>query len=564
MMKRYLAILIAVMVLLTGCAGDKPSSAPPVDEPVPESTVRSELLSEFLDGIPEDTAQLAVAYLGYAELIGYEDLTVYLESNGFHELYPFLKEMTQEQFVQQEGGELYLVVPVSGESVLTVYDCAVDETAYELERGEELLSLEAGQPVLLQGNVSEIVPNLWVRAQEEGKEGLDYVPCLSLMDGTLTQDSGIYDCSDYDHVRAIWSGDVEEIPVFCDTWHTQTTDGDGLLRELKLVLWPDGFVEYRYGLPGGSVLEAFEGYWYESDGVLTLDMHGGPAEEETGIDPEFAYDSVCTFEWDYQSRHLTLCHTDGGVLLYGTQEAAFDFLPFDYYTLAGVWSATAPYWGWVYDLSLLENGECQFSISEEGEELAFYEGWWSTTDDGYVILDMGLSSGQHPETPEIEIISGWYLAQKNGNTLELEFSSGSILTVGMEGSGWDSFSLVPDDSCVSVYDAEDITMNREEYAWVIVDDTVPLEAVFCTMVPVEDFTVVSLFLQGDGSEMSFDVTELYEHGTLTPEQPFGVVLTSYGTIPSYGVSFTDPNGDYRLFGVNVSGMDGSLELTEIR
>ena len=38
----------------------------------------------------------------------------------------------------------------------------------------------------------------------------------------------------------------------------------------------------------------------------------------------------------------------------------------------------------------------------------------------------------------------------------------------------------------------------------------------------------------------------------------------YGSIPSYGISFTDPNGAARLFGVNVSGMDGSLELVEIR
>ena len=563
-MKRFLAILMAVMLLLTGCGGDKPSPAPSVEEPVqPEIVVQNKLLTEFLDGIPADTAQLAVAYLGYADLTGYEDLTVYLESNGFYELYPFLNEMTQEQFVQREGGELYLVVPTSQETVLTVFDCAVDETAYELERGEELLTLEAGQPVLLQGNVSEIVPNLWVQAQKDGEAVLDYVLCLSLMDGTLVQENGVYDCSDYDHVLAIWSGDVEEIPAFCNTWHTQTTDGEGLLRQLKLVLWPDGFVEYRYGLPGGSVLEAFEGYWYETDGVLTLDMHGGPAEEETGIDPEFAYDSVCTFEWDYQSRHLTLRHTDGGVLLYGTEGVAFDFMPFDYYTLAGVWSAAAPYWGWDYDLSLLENGECQFTVSEAGEELVLYEGWWSTTDDSYVILDMGLSSGQHPESPEMEQVGGWYLAEKAGNTLKLTYSSGSILTVGMEENGDDSFTLSSGPFCVSVHDVADIAMNRDAYDWVIVDDTLPLEAVFCTTVPVEEFTVVSLFLQGDGSELNFDVTELYEYGTLTPEQPFGVVLTSYGTIPSYGVSFTDPNGDYRLFGVNVSGLDGSLELTEI-
>ena len=74
----------------------------------------------------------------------------------------------------------------------------------------------------------------------------------------------------------------------------------------------------------------------------------------------------------------------------------------------------------------------------------------------------------------------------------------------------------------------------------------------------------TLFLQGDGSDIDFDVTPLYEYGTLTPGSPVRVTLTSYGTIPSYGISYTEPNGENRIFGVIVSGKDGSLELTEIR
>ena len=92
-----------------------------------------------------------------------------------------------------------------------------------------------------------------------------------------------------------------------------------------------------------------------------------------------------------------------------------------------------------------------------------------------------------------------------------------------------------------------------------------LEAAFCTMVPVEDFTVVSLFLQesGEDGELYFDVTELFDYGTLTPDRPLSVTLTIYGTMPSYGISFTDPSGIHHLYGVTMSGMDGSLELMEI-
>jgi hypothetical protein len=206
-------------------------------------------MASFRREIGDETAVLAAACLGYAELGDYGDLTVYLEANGFYDLYPILSELTEEQFVQREGGEVYLIVPASADTALTVFDCAVDETAYELVKGGELLSLAAGQPVILQGNVSEVVANLWVTAEMTGKDPFEYSPCLSLMDGSMVQYDGVYDCSDYDHLRAIWSGAVDEVPAFCGTWYGQEPDGDGVLRDMTLSLWYDGSAEYRYGIP---------------------------------------------------------------------------------------------------------------------------------------------------------------------------------------------------------------------------------------------------------------------------------------------------------------------------
>ena len=352
--------------------------------------------------------------------------------------------------------------------------------------------------------------------------------------------------------------------MFCGTWHSRAVDGTGNLSSMELILWPDGYAAYSYGAPESDILESFEGTWQETDGILTLELRGGPVGYDGNHMPQYTYDTVCSFDWDYQSRHLYLRHTEGGTLLYKTEGETFDFLPFDAWLLAGKWSVSSDVRDWVYDLSLLENGECFFVISGFEEEPAWYEGWWSMTEDGYVSLDLGLSSGRHPENPEMEYISGTYLAEKNGSTLDLAFASGGILTLGMEEHGRESFTLVPDSSCVSVHYASDVSVNWEECDHVIVDDTLPLEVALCTMVPVENVTVVSLFLQGDGDNMTFDVTELFEYGTLTPERPLRVTMTSYGDIPSYGVSFTDPNGVERLFGINISGMDGSLEWTAIR
>ena len=566
MMKRWIAIVMACMLLLTGCGGKKGTSSDTQTKvpPAQETAAESEKLAAFRKEIPDSSAQIAAAYLGYVELTGYEDLTVYLEANGFYDIYPFLSELTEEQFVQQEGGELYVIVPASKEISLTVYDCFVDETDYVMARGNELLKLEAGQPVILQGNVSEVEPNLWVAAETDVKEPLEYVPCLSMMGGQLERLSGVYDFSDYEYVLAIWSGVPDEIPVFCDTWYAQATDGDGELRSLKLNLWSDGFVEYSYGIPESDILESFEGYWGESDGVLTLDLSGGPVSYDGNDMSDYTYTSLSSFEWDYQSRHLYLSHASGDVLLYGTEGNSFEFLPFNPYPLAGTWTTNALTRDWTYDLSLLENGECWFRISEAGEEVAFYEGWWSMTEDFYVSLDLGLSSGQHPENPEMEFISGTYRAEVLGEALEFSFVSGGILTLDMEESGYDTFTQAVS-SCVSVHYAEDVSVDWSTCDWVIVDDTEPVEAAFCTMVPVEDFTVVSLFLQesGEDGELYFDVTELFDYGTLTPDRPLSVTLTIYGTMPSYGISFTDPSGAYRLYGVTMSGMDGSLELMEI-
>lgn len=142
-MKRIFAVLMAVLLLMTGCSGEKqtpPTPAPPAPEPpVQESVGESELLTEFRNKILSDGTQIAVGYLGYADLTDYEDLTVYLESSGFYEMYPLLTEMEQDQFVQREGGELYLVVPASGDISLTQAQGGVynEETVSELFAGTE-------------------------------------------------------------------------------------------------------------------------------------------------------------------------------------------------------------------------------------------------------------------------------------------------------------------------------------------------------------------------------------------------------------------------------------------
>lgn len=532
-----------------------PAEKPPAEKPEtpPASVPQSTLLEEFRKTVGDADARLAAAHLGYVELAGYADLAVYLEANGFYEKHPFLSELTEEQFVKQAGCELYVIVPMSADTVLTVRDCSEDEKGYTVVRGDVLLQLKAGEPVILQGNVSDIVPNLWVTAEAAGQEPLEYTPYLSLMDGRLAQVSEVYDFTDYEH---LWHGAGVEDPAFQGSWYTRTVDGEGRPLALKLSLQGGGSAEYSYGIPDSEVLESFRGRWSESDGVLTLTLTGGPAG--------YTYDLSCALEWEIRDFGLYLRQTDGGVLLYGTEGVEFEFLPFDPGRLTGTWSAAAQPRDWQYDLSLMENGMCRFTIAPIGAEPACYEGWWHLTEDACISFGMELQSGQHPESPELTYIYGLYRMETDGDSLILRYDAGEILTLNMEEDTYDTFTLTRSGACVAVRDADAMAVDWSSCDSFVADDGQPaVRVAFCAMVPVEDFKVVALSMQ-DGPEMRFDVTELYEYGTLMPGLPLKVTLTVPGTIPAYGVSFTDASGAERLFGVTLSGLDGSPELTEIR
>ncbi len=572
---RWRALLLACLFLLAGCSEKQPpaptnqsAQTPPTEAPVvppavkppaekpetpPASVPQSEALEEFRRTVDDADARIAAAHLGYVELAGYADLAVYLEANGFYEKYPFLSELTEERFVKQAGCELYVIVPMSADTALTVRDCSEDEKGYTMVRGDVLLQLEAGEPVILQGNVSDIVSNLWVTVETAGREPLEYTPYLSLMDGRLARVSDVYDFTDYEH---LWHGAGVEDPAFLGSWYTRTVDGEGRPLALKLSLRGGGGAEYSYGIPDIKILESFSGRWSESGGVLKLTLTGGPAG--------YTYDLSCTMEWEIRDFGLYLRQTDGGVLLSGTEGVEFEFLPFDPYRLAGTWSAAAQPRDWRYDLDLKENGVCRFTVSPNGAEPACYEGWWHLTEDDRVSFGVELISGQHPESPELTYVYGLYRVETVGESMLLRYEAGEILTLNMEEDTYETFTQTRSGSCVVVRDADAMAVDWSSRDSFVADDMPPVvRAAFCAMLPVEDFTVVALSLQ-DGPEIKFDAAELYEYGALTPGLPLKVTLTIPGTIPAYGVSFTDPSGAERLFGVTVSGLDGSLELTEIR
>ncbi|MBE6709416.1 MAG: hypothetical protein E7578_09275 [Ruminococcaceae bacterium] len=114
--------------------------------------------------------------------------------------------------------------------------------------------------------------------------------------------------------------------------------------------------------------------------------------------------------------------------------------------------------------------------------------------------------------------------------------------------------------------AENILGNYNDYDEYVVDDTDPaIKAVIYTDGVVKDLKFYSLTNPSvdENGRMSFDKTELHSHKYITKDRPILITFTSYGTIPTYGVSVTDAVGDTVCFAITMNGEDGSLLLTEI-
>ena len=90
------------------------------------------------------------------------------------------------------------------------------------------------------------------------------------------------------------------------------------------------------------------------------------------------------------------------------------------------------------------------------------------------------------------------------------------------------------------------------------------EIVFFPEDTVTDFQLLSLFLEDvdENGNLRFSVTPLCTLAALSPDIPLLVNLTFYGDLPGYGIAYTDTDGTEKQFCFGISGMDGSLFLSE--
>ena len=62
----------------------------------------------------------------------------------------------------------------------------------------------------------------------------------------------------------------------------------------------------------------------------------------------------------------------------------------------------------------------------------------------------------------------------------------------------------------------------------------------------------------------FSTEELYELEKFEPDKPLLVNMTFGEIFPTYGFTFKNADGIFKTYGINLSGQDGSVILSEVK
>ncbi len=312
-MKKLFCILLCVC-LLTACSSQQLS----FDEQYPSVTE----VREFAQG---GDKLIGVAYLGYAEG-DFDKVSAYLSEQAFRQHYSFITQIPSTHFVQAEGAELYCVVPADGVS-LSICSVVLDETDYQLKPGEELLSVADGMPVLLQGNISDIMANLMIVAKK-GDVAIQYAPSLSLENGTLSNyNQLVYDFTPYSYMDQYVGNGTEAEWDFYGDWTCTVTEADGTVFDLALSISSDG-VEYSY--VSEKAKGDYHGEWLiMADGKLRLctDGHAEFADTDGFAAQNLEVDAM--FDWQVDDAGLSLKYFNGDPLYPGVTFTEFQFVSMD-------------------------------------------------------------------------------------------------------------------------------------------------------------------------------------------------------------------------------------------
>ena len=137
-------------------------------------------MDDLREGAQADGCICSVAFLGAALEPG-EDIAAFLaseEAEQYLDAYPFIKEIPPERWIAHpEGGyEVYCIVPTDPKASTAVNTWDINEDNDFLGESDQVLyRSDCGDPILLLGNLSDIMPSLDVEIVDStGRSPVSY------------------------------------------------------------------------------------------------------------------------------------------------------------------------------------------------------------------------------------------------------------------------------------------------------------------------------------------------------------------------------------------------------
>lgn len=317
-------LTLTLLLSLTACG--TPSKPPEPPEPNQTQTTEPEKteapsLTQLRDHLMETGDLCAIAFLGHLPDSDQSKLTSLLDENGYTEAYPFLAELEPNQIVSYEGGEVYCLVPRDEAASLTVQEWISNESNhYQGEAGDTLYQSDRGDPVILIGNLNDVIPNLLVTLTGADGATMSYSPSLSMCDGTvdLPVSPGVYDFSLYQ------TSGTEASTDFLGHWSTEVNG-----QICSLALMADGTMTYWYGTSEADPQAAWEGTFYVISETAQGNYQPGDVVFElssTGGQQEQTQDFWGVFRLSPTPDHtLSVTNTGGDPLMPGFEKQEISF-----------------------------------------------------------------------------------------------------------------------------------------------------------------------------------------------------------------------------------------------
>ncbi len=303
-MKKIISVLLC-LCLLTACGVQE------VNPHIKDVQMQIEMAESLI----------GVAYLGRVEG-DFSAVQNDIKEQSYISQYSFIPEIKDTHFAQNEGGELYCVMPLDDSVTINIFKA---ESGSQTNRGEQLLTCSDGMPILIQGNLSETVPNLMIVATK-GDLAVEYAPLRSEKYGTLENENKlIYDFSPYD-LMPEFTGSVPEVEWdFYGDWQCSLVEADGSPVELLLSVSPDR-VEYSFATKE-YIGDLHGNFYVMSDQRLRLELGGTAISVETGEVTDICREIDALFRWDVREEDLCLTYLIGDLFYPGVTITDYRFVP---------------------------------------------------------------------------------------------------------------------------------------------------------------------------------------------------------------------------------------------